>query len=52
MCTVTFYPTQNGFVLTSSRDEQKQRATFPPQFYQLNQEALFFQKIKKQEELG
>lgn len=46
MCTVTFYPTQKGFVLTSSRDEQKQRATFPPQFYEFNQEALFFPKDK------
>lgn len=46
MCTVTFFPLKDGFVLTSSRDEQKQRATFPPQFYEINQQNIFFPKDK------
>ncbi|QAA82869.1 hypothetical protein EI546_14585 [Aequorivita sp. H23M31] len=34
MCTVTFIPkSQNGFILTSNRDEAPGRATFPPNFY-------------------
>ena len=34
MCTVTFIPNQNnGFILTSNRDEAPGRETFPPQIY-------------------
>ncbi len=34
MCTVTFLPlTNNNFILTSNRDEQKDRETFPPKKY-------------------
>ncbi|MEM0518490.1 MULTISPECIES: NRDE family protein [Aequorivita] len=34
MCTVTFIPKpNNGFILTSNRDETPGRATFPPQIY-------------------
>ena len=34
MCTVTFLPlTNNNFILTSNRDEQKERETFPPKKY-------------------
>jgi hypothetical protein len=33
MCTVTYIPINNGFVLTSSRDEKTHRQTLKPQFY-------------------
>jgi len=44
MCTVTFFPIENGYVLTSSRDEKKHRPTLPPQAYSINGEALIFPK--------
>lgn len=44
MCTVTFFPIKEGFVLTSSRDEQKHRSTIAPQFYNINNNRLFFPK--------
>jgi hypothetical protein len=31
MCTLTYLPTEEGFVLTSSRDERPERACLPPQ---------------------
>ncbi len=33
MCTVTYIPLQDGFVLTSSRDEKKYRPTIVPKYY-------------------
>ena len=34
MCTLTFFPTHNnGFILTSNRDESPRRETKPPDFY-------------------
>ncbi|TXB64844.1 NRDE family protein [Vicingus serpentipes] len=44
MCTVTFFPIENGYVLTSSRDEKKHRPTLPPQSYSINGEDLIFPK--------
>lgn len=47
MCTVTFYPTiSDGFILTSSRDEKKQRSTDLPQYYTIENKQLFFPKDK------
>ena len=36
MCTVTYIPVNNGFVLTSNRDEAPQRKTFPPGIWKLD----------------
>jgi uncharacterized protein with NRDE domain len=44
MCTVTFFPIANGFILTSNRDEKKHRPTLPPQSYLINGETLIFPK--------
>tara|TARA_R110001592_G_C13098064_1_gene743948 strand:- start:288 stop:1013 length:726 start_codon:yes stop_codon:yes gene_type:complete len=44
MCTVTFLPIANGFILTSSRDEKKHRPTLPPLSYLINGESLIFPK--------
>ena len=47
MCTVTFLPLENNnFILTSNRDEQRQRETFPPKKYEENGIALFYPKDK------
>lgn len=48
MCTVTFVPTNDGFVLTSSRDEKVYRKTLPPTLYELENHRLLFPK----DELG
>lgn len=44
MCTVTFLPIENGFILTSNRDEKKHRPTLPPQSYLVSGGALIFPK--------
>ncbi|MCB0379647.1 MAG: NRDE family protein [Flavobacteriales bacterium] len=44
MCTVTFVPTQNGYILTSSRDEQKARPTIFPKKYSIGDKMLIFPK--------
>lgn len=44
MCTVTFVPNQNGYILTSSRDEQKIRPTSPPKLYTICGKSLIFPK--------
>jgi len=47
MCTVTFLPLSNtDFILTSNRDEQKQRETLPPKTYIDDGVELFFPKDK------
>ncbi|MGE0560357.1 MAG: NRDE family protein [Flavobacteriales bacterium] len=46
MCTVTFVPTQNGYILTSSRDEQKARLTIFPKKYSIGDKTLIFPKDK------
>lgn len=47
MCTVTFLPLpNNSFILTSNRDEQKERETIPPQQYIEEEIALIFPKDK------
>tara|TARA_R110001583_G_scaffold69109_1_gene196105 strand:- start:3386 stop:4096 length:711 start_codon:yes stop_codon:yes gene_type:complete len=47
MCTVTFLPlANNNFILTSNRDEQRQRETFPPKKYEEDGVALFYPKDK------
>lgn len=47
MCTVTFYPlSETNFVLTSSRDEQPERGTLPPDLYQDKGLKLIFPKDK------
>jgi uncharacterized protein with NRDE domain len=44
MCTVTFLPIENGYILTSNRDEKKHRPTLPPQSYLIDGEELIFPK--------
>ena len=44
MCTVSYLPTKNGFVLTSSRDEAVSRPTLPPTEYTHNDTTLVYPK--------
>ncbi|WP_378182993.1 NRDE family protein [Aquimarina sp. SS2-1] len=45
MCTVTLIPTQeNGFILTSNRDEAINRKTLAPEFYQVDKTRMLFPK--------
>lgn len=44
MCTVTFVPTRNGFLLTSSRDEKNIRPTLLPQPYLIDDKKIYFPK--------
>lgn len=44
MCTVTFLPTENGFVFTSNRDEKVIRPTIPPAVYQHAHQSLIYPK--------
>ncbi len=44
MCTVTYVPIQNGFLLTSSRDEKVYRATLLPKEYSLADQKLIYPK--------
>jgi uncharacterized protein with NRDE domain len=44
MCTVSYLPTKNGFVLTSSRDEAVARPTLPPAEYTYKNQKLVFPK--------
>jgi hypothetical protein len=47
MCTVTFLPlTNNNFILTSNRDEQRSRETFPPKTYVEDEVEMLFPKDK------
>jgi len=46
MCTVTYIPTLNGFILTSSRDEQVIRPTLVPELYEVKGEKIVFPKDK------
>jgi hypothetical protein len=48
MCTVTFFPKENGdFILTSSRDEQVDRKTLSPKFYLKDGVKQWYPKDKK-----
>ena len=46
MCTVTYFPLeQDGYILTSSRDEKSVRGiALPPRKYLLDQQTVFFPK--------
>lgn len=44
MCTVTYIPRNDGFVLTSSRDEKVKRPTLKPKVYLHNQVLLVYPK--------
>jgi hypothetical protein len=45
MCTVTFLPlSDHSFILTSNRDEQKERKTFPPKKYVEDEIELLYPK--------
>ncbi|MEC5157664.1 NRDE family protein [Chryseobacterium sp. MP_3.2] len=44
MCTLTFIPQKEGFILTSSRDEIVSRPTLSPKEYTLHQQNLVFPK--------
>jgi len=46
MCTVTYIPTESGFLLTSNRDEQVTRPALPPMKYQVHGQTVFFPKEK------
>ena len=47
MCTVSFIPLQNGFLLTSNRDEKIYRPTIAPQVYIENDLKLLYPKDEK-----
>lgn len=47
MCTVSFVPLQNGFLLTSNRDEKSYRPTILPQVYTENEIKLLYPKDEK-----
>ncbi|GGF66318.1 NRDE family protein [Wenyingzhuangia marina] len=44
MCTVTYVPSERGFVFTSNRDEQKCRKTIAPDSYEEDGVNLFYPK--------
>lgn len=44
MCTVSYIPTVNGFILTSNRDELLLRSTVLPKEYVINGQTLIFPK--------
>ncbi|MDP3468000.1 MAG: NRDE family protein [Daejeonella sp.] len=44
MCTVSYIPLNNGFVLTSSRDEVTLRATLKPQIYTTRNNTMVYPK--------
>lgn len=46
MCTVSYIPNSEGFILTSTRDEVIHRETFSPSFYQISGRNLIFPKDK------
>ena len=47
MCTVTFLPlSNNDFILTSNRDEQRQRETLHPKIYEEDGIEMLFPKDK------
>jgi len=48
MCTVTYLPTEDGFILTSNRDERKSRSNteFPRRYNHFNQ-SIFYPKDKE-----
>ncbi|TVQ77412.1 MAG: hypothetical protein EA358_06415 [Flavobacteriales bacterium] len=46
MCTLTYLPRANGFVLTSSRDELPKRVATPPSDYEYEGKKLVFPKDK------
>lgn len=47
MCTVSFVPLQNGFLLTSNRDEKSYRPTISPKVYTENEMKLIYPKDEK-----
>jgi uncharacterized protein with NRDE domain len=44
MCTVSYIPSNKGFILTSNRDEKIQRITIPPKTYRFNDSSLIYPK--------
>lgn len=45
MCTVTYYPYKNNFIITSNRDEHyKRKASLKPKIYEVNEKNLLFPK--------
>lgn len=49
MCTVTYIPpsSENGFILTSNRDEKDFRPTVPPKIYNIGDKQIAFPKDEK-----
>lgn len=47
MCTVTYIPQNDGFILTSNRDEKTYRSTIPPKIYTEKATRLLYPKDKK-----
>ncbi|MEZ7498140.1 NRDE family protein [Flavobacterium sp. Arc3] len=47
MCTVSFIPLKEGFLLTSNRDEKSYRPTISPQVYSENEIKLLYPKDEK-----
>lgn len=48
MCTVTFFKTENAFILTSNRDEQPKRSAITLEEKTINQQKFFFPKDEKE----
>lgn len=46
MCTVTYTPTESGFIFTSNRDELKTRQTIVPNHYRHSEITLYYPKDK------
>jgi uncharacterized protein with NRDE domain len=47
MCTVTYFPQNDGFILTSNRDEKKYRPTISPKIYIEDTAKIMYPKDKK-----
>ena len=47
MCIVTFFPTTNGFIFTSNRDEKPSRKSSVPKYHKYQQQKIFYSKDAK-----
>ena len=47
MCSVSFVPLEDGFLLTSNRDEKRFRPTIEPKIYLENKVKLLYPKDEK-----
>jgi hypothetical protein len=47
MCIVTFFPTDNGFIFTSNRDEKPSRKSTIPKYHKNHKQKLFYSQDTK-----